>query len=504
MYIFKNAFKNITRNKGRNVLIGIIIVVIAASCSVTLAIRQSASDIVKSYQEKNKIEATIGMNRSSLMGSFKNNKSQEEMINSFNDIKNITLDEIKLYGDSNYVSNYYYTYDLSVDAKDITEATDSLVKEKTETTTETKKYGGMPNMPGGFETSRKTTTTEKIFNEKAKNGAFTLVGYDSIENMYEIINGDYTITEGEVFNDFQSASVIISEELATLNSLTIGSTITLVNPKDDTKTYEATITGIYKENTASSNDMASMFTSSANKIITNINFINKLLIDDENLNVTITPTFIIKDSDSVEAFSNEVTTKGLSEYYTVTSNVDETLNATKSIDNVKIFSTTFLIITLVIGGIVLIVINMINIRERKYEIGVLRTIGMKKIKLSLQFMFELVLVGIIALIIGAGIGSSMSVSISNKLLANEIENSTEKIEDIGSNFGMPGNFQKSFNNMNFGVAKVNQIENIDAVVDFNVLSKLLGIGVLLILFSSIASMITIARFSPLTILKERS
>ena len=58
--------------------------------------------------------------------------------------------------------------------------------------------------------------------------------------------------------------------------------------------------------------------------------------------------------------------------------------------------------------------------------------------------------------------------------------------------------------MNFGVAKVNQIENIDAVVDFNVLSKLLGIGVLLILFSSIASMITIARFSPLTILKVRS
>ena len=84
MYIFKNAWKNITRNKGRNILIGIIVVVIAASSSITLAIRESANDIVTAYQEKNKIEATIGMNRNSLMEMLrKDNSSQEDMINIF-------------------------------------------------------------------------------------------------------------------------------------------------------------------------------------------------------------------------------------------------------------------------------------------------------------------------------------------------------------------------------------------------------------------------------------
>lgn len=48
MYIFKNAFRNIRRNKGRNILIGLIIVVISAACAITLAIRESASDIVTS------------------------------------------------------------------------------------------------------------------------------------------------------------------------------------------------------------------------------------------------------------------------------------------------------------------------------------------------------------------------------------------------------------------------------------------------------------------------
>lgn len=525
MYILKNAWKNIVRNKGRNILIGIIVIVIAASSSITLAIRESANDIVTAYREKNKIEATIGMNRNSLMQKLKGeNSTQEEMINTFNSIESITAEEIDKYGDSKYVSDYYYTYQLSVDAKDLKEATDSLVKEttttETETTTRTEEFEsggsnkpGMPPGSGGSRgsrttTDRKTTTkkTERIFNEKAQDGAFTLIGYKSYENMQKFISGEYTIIDGEVSDDFTGDYVIISEELATLNELKVGDKITFVDPKDENKTYEAEITGIYKENTDSSSNMSTMFSSSANEIITNINFINKVLEGNSELKATITPTFIIKDIASVESFSKEVTEKGLSEYYTVTSNVDEIASATESVDNVKIFATTFLIITLIIGGVVLVVINMINIRERKYEIGVLRTIGMKKSKLSLQFMMELLLVSIVSLVVGAGIGSCLSVPVSNKLLANEISNASSKYDDIGKNFGRSdfnskGN--KNNKNMSFGIAKVNEVDSIDAVVDFEVLGKLLGIGLLLTLLSSLASMIAIARFSPLQILKER-
>ena len=530
MYILKNAWKNIIRNKGRNILIGIIVIVIAAASSITLAIRESANDIVTAYREKNKIEATIGMNRNSLMQKLKGeNSSQEEMINTFNSIESITAEEIDKYGDSKYVTDYYYTYELSVDAKDIKEATDSLVKEttttETETTTRTEEFessGGRPGMPPGSgeskgsrtTTNRKTTTkkTERIFNEKAQDGAFTLIGYKSYENMEKFVSGEYTIIDGEVSDDFTGDYVVISEELATLNELKVGDKITFVDPKDDSKTYEAEITGIYKENTDSSSNMSNMFSNSANEIITNINFVKKVLEGNSELKATITPTFIIKDVASVDKFSEEVTKKGLSEFYTVTSNVDEISSATESVDNVKIFATTFLIITLIIGGVVLVVINMINIRERKYEIGVLRTIGMKKSKLSLQFMMELLLVSVVALVIGAGIGSCLSVPVSNKLLANEISNAESKYDDIGKNFGRgdfkPGDTSsksktQNVRNMNFGVAKVNQVDSIDAVVDFEVLGKLLGIGLLLTLLSSLASMIAIARFSPLQILKER-
>ncbi len=546
MYIIKNALVNIKRNKGRNILIGLIIIVIAASCAVTLAIKESAEKIITSYEEQNKIEATISFDRESMMKEFRDsNKSQEEMINAFNEIPLITEEEVIKYGDSKYLESYYYTYDLSVNAKDIKEATDSLVKEttttKTETTTKTQRFGnsgnnrpGMPPNGGGSRTttSRKTTTvqTQKIFNEKASGGAFNLIGYNSYDDMKDFINGNYTITSGEVSSDFTSQTCVISEELATLNNIEVGSKITIIDPKDTSKTYELEVTGIYKENTDSSENMANMFTSSANQIITNVTVIKKVLEGNSNLEATITPTFIVKDSDSLELFSNEVKEEGLSSYYQVTSNLEEIENATESIKNVRVFATTFLIITLVIGGVVLVVINMINIRERKYEIGVLRTIGMKKSKLSMQFMFELLVVCIFALLLGAGIGSFTSVPIANSLLANEIENANSKYENINNNFGRGRSSDNQEENKettsndenkeesketteeikkenkpepNFGIARVNQIDNIEAVVDIKVLAELLGIGILLTLIGSLASMIAISRFSPLTILKER-
>ena len=535
MYILKNAWTSITRNKGRNILIGIIITVISAACAVTLAIRQSANDIVTAYQTKNPIEATIGMNRNALMNSLREgNKSQEEMINAFNEIESLTEEEIISYGTSDYIKEYYYSYSLGVNAKDLEEATDSLVKETTEVKTETNTstwgspkdggfHGGRPGESGGYggsTTNKKTTTTrtEKIFNEKAQNGAFTLIGYNSYEDMKDFINGNYTIIEGEVSEDFNSTNCVISEELATLNELSVGDIITIVDVDNEKNTYELTVTGIYKENTESSNNMSSMFSNSANNIITNVSFIKTVLETNENLSATITPTFILNDKEDIEEFTKEVEEKGLSEYYTITDNISEIESATESITNVKTFATTFLIITLIIGGIVLVVINMINIRERKYEIGVLRTIGMKKVSVSIQFMLELLIVCIVSLMLGAVAGSFSSVPVANSLLQNEIENANSQYDDINQNFGIPNgrgeeqenNSQNRPNNnkgnfrYNFGIANINQVDTIEAVVDVEVLVQLLGIGVLLTLVSSLASMIAISRFSPLTILKERS
>ena len=520
MYLFKNSIVSILRNKGRNILIGIIILVIACASTVTLAIRNTAEKLVKDYEAAHDIIASISFDRRQLGEQFKGGEeSRKENIEAFNNIESVTLEAVQNYGSSSYLKGYYYLYATSLNSDSLSKATDTFEYEvedsQTTTTTTTKTTqsggngGGRPNAPGGFGGERHTitnnhTTTvitksmEKFESSKNLTGDFELDGYSSYEAMTDFVSGNYQVTEGQMITDFSSMECVISSELATLNEVAVGDTITLKNPNTEA-TYDFVVTGIYKDN-SDNNDSVRMYSQSANKIITGSGVIEKLVSEDSSLVTSVTPSFILQNEESIDAFTTEVKEKGLGEYYTINTNLEELKNATKSIENVKTFATTFLVITLIISSIVLFVINMINIRERKYEIGVFRTIGVSKTKLTIQFILELLLVAVIMLIIGAVCGAFLSKPIGNSLLENEMASSREAEQEISQNFGrqdMPMEFRGE-------AAMPQEITSIDAVVDFTVVAQLLGIGVLLTFMSSVASMISIQRFSPLTILKERS
>lgn len=513
MYILKNSLISIIRNKGRNILIGIIILVIACASTVTLAIRNTANNLVKNYEEAHEIIASISFNRKQLSNNFKGGEeSQKSNIEAFNNIESLSLEDVKKYGESDNLKGYYYVYATSLNSDNLSKATDSYEYEvedkQTTTSTSSTTTGGNSKMgkgSGGEKhtiTNNNTTTVitrtkEKFESTKNLTGDFELDGYSSYDAMTNFVSGTCQITDGEMISDFDNLECVISSELATLNEITVGQTITLKNQNTDA-TYDFVVKGIYKDN-SDSNDSASMYSASANKIITGSGVIEKLVADDSSLVTNITPSFIIKNEDAIEKFEEELKEKGLSEYYTVNTNLEELQNATKSIENVKTFATTFLIITLIISSIVLFVINMINIRERKYEIGVFRTIGVSKFKLTLQFIFELLIVAIIMLCIGAACGTFLAKPVGNSLLQNEIESNAVEEEQVADNFGK-GKMSMQYKE----TVTVEPINSIDAVVDFTVIAQLLGIGVLLSFVSSLASMISIQRFSPLTILKERS
>lgn len=78
MYILKNSLVSIIRNKGRNILIGIIILVIAASSTVTLAIRNTANRLVKNYEESHDIIASISFDRKGISANFKGGEEAKQ------------------------------------------------------------------------------------------------------------------------------------------------------------------------------------------------------------------------------------------------------------------------------------------------------------------------------------------------------------------------------------------------------------------------------------------
>ena len=68
MYIVKNALRCIGRSKGRNILIGIIALVIAISACLGLSIRQAAITAKTSALSPMKVTANISYDRGSMMG----------------------------------------------------------------------------------------------------------------------------------------------------------------------------------------------------------------------------------------------------------------------------------------------------------------------------------------------------------------------------------------------------------------------------------------------------
>lgn len=499
MYIIKNALISIKRNKGRNILLGIIILVIACATTVTLAIRNSADTLIESYDNKYDITASISVNRENMrqnMGqpssenaassddSSSREEKMKEMSEAFSAASKISEKDIESYADSDYVKSYYYTRSLEMNAEDLEQASSS--------------NAGTDNMSGGNMSPGKSDSSSS--SDKVK-GDYTITGYSSLDAMTDFIEGSYSITEGSISNNFTTNNCVINSELATLNDISVGDKITLVDPSDEDITYKLTVTGIFEETSSDASNQMSMFTNSANTIITNVTAVNNIIKLDEDMNSTTKPTFVLTNKDVIDSFSKEVEDKGLSEYLTVSSNVDDIESATSSISNIKTFATTFLIITFIIGGIVLFVINLINIRQRKYEIGVLRTIGMKKSLLTAQFTTELLAVAIISLAIGAGSGAMLSVPVSNALLQKEITSSQNQMEEINQNFG--GGFKGGKGGSMNGVSQVQAFDSINATVDGKVLVQLFAIGLGLTFISSSACMVSIQRFSPLTILKER-
>ncbi len=487
MFILKNAWISIKRNKGRNILIGIIILIIACACTITLAIKNTAVDLINSYKSAYDKEVTISFDRASMMKDFDPSQAddRENAREKFDNIASYTISDIESFGGSNYIENYYYTYSVGLNGNNI---------DKAEITSNN-------DMPNGFGHGK---------GNNMPSTDFTLTGYSSLNAMSEFINGTYTmekITDNAWDIAFDGNYVFINEELADYNNLNLNDKIKLED--DDGNTYEFEIIGIFKENEEESTNVMSMFSNSANTLVTNASAITTITTQNEDLNATINPTFIIDSYDNVEKLQSEFYEKGLDENFILQTNEELALSGISSIKNINSFATTFLVITLIIGGIVLFIINMINIRERKYEIGVLRTIGVSKFKLTLQFVSELVIVAFVALILGACIGAVSSKEVSNSLLENEINSSNERTEEIDKNFGgasmngvMPNRGKGEMRGK--GMPIIEAYDSINAVVDIKVLLELLGIGLTLVLISSIASMVSIERFSPLTILKERS
>ncbi|KNZ43145.1 ABC transporter permease [Acetobacterium bakii] len=510
MYILKNSIRNVTRNAGRNILIGMIVLVIAISSCIALSIKQSASQLQTTGLSKIEITGSISVDRQALMSQAQD--SGTDMRALMQESESLTLAEMQNYATSVNVKDFYYTLSSSMSKGTGLEpvSTDAVT---TAATTQTQ-----PTAPTESEESNKAISPSGMGTQ----GDFTLTGYSGENAMTSFISGTNQVTSGQLFSfDTADMTCLISEELATFNGLSLGSTIQLTNPNATTEVTTLTVGGIYKTTTATADSGAMRFSTAAdpaNQIYTGYNTLNAIsgqslsvatLGTDTSGNQTTTALrtqesgiYTFSDMTAYENFKTDVTAMGLPSSYTVTStDVTNYENSLLPLENLNTFATIFLVLVLLIGGSILVVLNILSMRERKYEIGVLTAIGMKKKHVVFQFIAEGFIVTLIAILLGTGIGAAVSVPTANALLSQQVASIQTQEESQQSNFGRGGS---SSGGRPGEQATVNYVQSISSATDITVVMQLIGIGILLTLLSSCGAMVFILRYDPLNILSNRS
>lgn len=405
---------------------------------------------------------------------------------------------------------------------------------------------GGPGMGGG------TPSPSDIMASINFGGEFLLYGYSGDEAMEDFSSGKCYITSGRMFDENGSDYVcIVNEELATYNSLSVGDRITLSNPAATSERYTFTVVGLYKNTEDSSSGVSQSTDDPANAILTSYPVIadilarslafrnpsdvestvtaedgtvsEQLLRDDGSLLVkgasaasdeayesekaladTVTGTYVFASIDDFDAFEAQAKALGLSDNYTVTSSDVAAYEASLvPLDNLSAYANSFLYIVLGIGAVILIGVNVFNIRERKYEIGALTAMGMRKGKVALQFILELTIVTFLGIAIGSLLGSAVSTPVANELLASQIQYEQASGDKINENFGREVGEGSAKPHGGDVEGEVEYVSTVSFTFDQEIVYKMAVIGALLALVSSAAAITFVLRYNPLEILAER-
>ncbi|WP_432622476.1 ABC transporter permease [Bifidobacterium sp.] len=573
MFVLRNAWKSVTRNKGRNILIIVIVTIIAAAVTIGLSIRQAATTARTNGLADTTVTAQISLDRSKLINESRqqtttdsdssdssetDGKPDFDAMRSALADKQLSLADYQKYAKaSSAVKSTYYTETTGLSATDdFQPVSDSDNSSESSGSDNAKKSGdGSDDTDAsGKQNGQSTPPDGKMSDsggmsgqdgETIVSGDFSLVGFSSDEAVSNASNGSFTMVDGKVFGYGASSDgdVIISKSLADFNNLSVGDTITVSDTNDSDTTYKLTIVGIYKNSTDSSQQMGGPMRSTAsdpaNAIYTSVSTLKSLGLDadaDSDSAAQLSYTYVCSSKSDYETFAKDAKKAGLSSDYTVSSaDVENYESSLVPLNNLSKFALTLLIVVLAVGAVVLVVITLLNVRERKYEIGVLTAIGVNKVKVAAQFTLELLIVTMIGLAIGAGAGAAVSVPVSNQLLASQIEqqqsqqigqreqfgrdmtksgDSTDSKDGSDSSAGSAtadesnGDGGKSQRRTQGGPGMmgraVDYVSSVNATVNLKVVGQLLLVGLGLTLVAALVAVVFVLRYEPLQILADRS
>ena len=400
--MIKNAIAYVLRKRNRTVIIFIILATVLSCLYSCLNIMKSTSNLEKNLYKLSNTSLSITQN---------NNENFET--NQFKEIENIK--EIK-----ETISQY-----------------DGLAK-----TTNIKVVEGIQmverdDLPEKF----KNILSIEATNTTEKNNLFN--------------SGSFTLINGRHIEKDDREKIIIHEELAQKNNLKLNDKICLeifdVNNNETKKEYEFEIIGIFSgKKQEKYTGLTSDF--SENMVFVDYESSQRALGKTENNKIVSKLEIFSDSSEDTNIVLNKIKEMKIDwSKFNIEKDGDAYEETLESVDGIK-HIIRIMTYSIMIGGIIVLsLILILWLRERIYEIGILLSVGISKIKIIAQFIFELIFISLPSIvvavflgnlilnqIIGGFMNSDNSTIIINNLLKNEnlISNITIFLQSYGILIGI--------------------------------------------------------------------
>lgn len=470
MYLFHNALKNIVRNKNRYILISGIMIIILVAVTVSNMINSTTRSVIDDYINRfnTRVFFTQDIRRVLAQGPDEHG---------FFSAPRITTDDFLSFADSELVVATQFTGSIHAFGESF------------------HGFDQSEQLPDGGDGFVRTPEQTAIIEARPIANSVVL-GFSDISLIEDFNIGLRAISEGRFFANLNEC--IISLDFAQLNDLKVGDTISLFNVDDPEHTLTLTITGIYYDlTTEHSNPSGFAVANRRNQILVSY---DTLISGSTFLTAVHTQaTFYIQSPEYGEAFECELREKGLSDVFVV--NIDST-NYQQIVEPVRglaRISNLMLLVVLAFGCSVLILLSVLSVRERKYEIGVLRAMGMEKGRVAAGLMLETLVIIAVCLVIGLGVGITAAQPISNNILDEQIKIAHGSYTPFEARFGDIDSTTEE----GTGEVDYSSLLNVRVTVTPDMLLLTITIALLLGLLSNSISLLYITRFEPIRILSER-
>ncbi|WP_041138245.1 ABC transporter permease [Beduini massiliensis] len=340
MYALTYATHNLLRNKGRNILLGIILTAMITLSGITWIVYHGSSQLTQVYKQQ--------------FGS-------KVILNAALNAPKLSPSQLMAFG----TSEYLLKQDLTAKVPIIQENLKAVGEEESTS---------LENIPKGYLISFSDQELNDTFKNKSKK-----------------------LVQGRMFEN--SKEIIVSQKFAELNHLKLNDTIYLKGKKTDSPASTTfTVVGIYTPLALGQYSGDVPLLDPQNHIYTSF----QTILQSELFHQygDLSAVFYLKDPQMIAVFQEEMRTKGLPESYEATTddrNYEEAVQPLRTTNKISLLFTAGI---LSLGSIITLLLSLFFMRERKYEIGLLRAMGMKKLKVAISLMTENVWICCISLSIG--------------------------------------------------------------------------------------------------------